>query len=99
MSNTKQQPLQSTPELHGFVGCQFDSVPVSVDTVKGQIHDATGATVALGDTTEGGEDAKAAEMFETRQLTDEYGSTVQKPFWAKSAISSRTKSIWSWVDL
>jgi hypothetical protein len=67
MSNMKQKPLQGTPELHGFVGCQFDSV--SVDVVKGQIHDEPGTTVALGDTTEGG-DAKAAEMFETRQATE-----------------------------
>jgi hypothetical protein len=62
--NTKQQPLQCTTELHSFVGCQFDSV--SVDAIKGQIHDETGAAVALGDTAKGGHANKAAEMFETR---------------------------------
>jgi hypothetical protein len=100
MPNTKQQPLQCTTELHRFVGCQFDSV--SVDAIKRQIHDETGAAVALGNTAEG--DAKAAEMFETRETTKfadsfTYGSTVQKPFRAKSAISSRMKSMWSWVEV
>jgi hypothetical protein len=65
MPNTKQQPLQCTTELHSFVGCQFDNV--SVDAIKGQIHDETGAAVALGDTAKGGHASKAAEMFETRE--------------------------------
>ena len=65
MPNTKQQPLQGTPELHGFVGCQFDSV--SVDAIKGQIHDETGAAVALGDTATKGGHTKAAKVFESQE--------------------------------
>jgi hypothetical protein len=55
-------------KLHGFVGCQFYSV--SIDTIKGQIHNETGAVAALGDTAEGGpRHAKAAKVFETRETT------------------------------
>jgi hypothetical protein len=93
--NTKQQPLQGTTKLHGFVGCQFYSV--SVDSIKVQVHNETGAAVALGDTAEGG-DAKAAKVFETWERTKFADSfirnSVQKPLRAKSAILSRTKSMW-----
>jgi hypothetical protein len=75
MSNTVQQPFQGTTELHGFMGCQFDSV--SVDAIKGQIHDETGVAVALGDAAKGG-DAKAAKMFESRQTTEFADSVIRK---------------------
>jgi hypothetical protein len=57
------------------VGCEFDSV--GVDAVKRQIHNEPGATVALRDTTEGG-DTEAAEMFETRESTEFADSFIRK---------------------
>jgi hypothetical protein len=73
---TKQQPLQQgTTKLNGFVGCQFDSV--SVDAINRQIHDETGAVVALGDTAEWGH-AKAAKVFETRETTKFADSFIRK---------------------
>jgi hypothetical protein len=59
--------LQCTTKLHGFVGCQFNGV--SVDAIKGQIHNETGAAIALGNTPEGGH-TKAAEVPEAREFTE-----------------------------
>jgi hypothetical protein len=73
MSNTKQQPLQGTTKLHGFVGCQFDSV--GIDTVKGQIHNEAGAAAALGNTPQGGH-TKAAKVSETWQTTELLNSLI-----------------------
>jgi hypothetical protein len=72
----KQQSLhQGTTKLHGFVGCQFYSV--SVDSIKGQIHDETRAAVTLGDTAEGGH-TKAAKVFESRETTKFADSFIRK---------------------
>jgi hypothetical protein len=76
MPNSKQQrPLQGTTKLHSFMGCQFDSV--SVDSIQGQIHNETGAAVALGDTAEWGH-AKAAQVFETQEMTKFADSFIWK---------------------